>query len=290
MKISILGAGGFLGQNLARRLVRDGHQVVGYVLNPSGIDFGFECQSIHSLLKKSSIRTPNFDVTINLAARRSTKSVPLSDSQVDKFTYQIPKEFLLKTGLENTLVINMSTYIQNYAGESGRTVDSYGAAKEKLSQFLESHSRVKEFKVRDLYFFTLYGMGDRPNHLVPLLLNAARSGAIIELSPGNQLMNLLYVDDAVQNIVNCISSKNDTLYRKSYVWEENYFSVKELVNRIESVIDRKINCSWGAREYAGHEMMNPWLIPMEQLTNFITATKLEEGISKIWDFYYDTKK
>ena len=41
MKISILGAGGFLGQNLARRLVRDGHQVVGYVLNPSGIDVGF---------------------------------------------------------------------------------------------------------------------------------------------------------------------------------------------------------------------------------------------------------
>ena len=290
MKISILGAGGFLGQNLARRLVRDGHQVVGYVLNPPGIDVGFECQSVLSLLKVSSIRTPNFDVTINLAARRSTKSAPLSDSQVDKFTYQIPKEFLLKTGLENTLVINMSTYIQNYAGESGRTVDSYGAAKEKLSQFLESHSKVREFKVRDLYFFTLYGIGDRPNHLVPLLLNAARSGDIIELSPGHQLMNLLYVDDAVQNIVNYISLKDDALYRKSYVWEENYLSVKDLVNRIESVIGRQIICSWGAREYAGHEMMNPWYIPMQQLTSFVTTTKLEEGISKVWDFYYNTIK
>jgi len=66
--------------------------------------------------------------------------------------------------------------------------------------------------------------------------------------------------------------------------------VKELVNKIELVIGRQINCSWGSREYAGHEMMNPWLIPMEQLTNFITATKLEEGISKIWNFYDETKK
>ena len=283
MKISILGAGGFLGQNLARRLVADGHQVVGYVLNPSRIDFGFECQSVFSLLNSSTILAPNFDITINLAARRSTKSAPISDDQVDEFTYQIPKEFLLKTGLENTLVINMSTYIQNYAGESGRTVDSYGAAKEKLSKFLESHSKVREFKVRDLFFFTLYGIGDRPNHLVPLLLNAARSGNKIELSPGHQLMNLLYVEDAVQNILNCISLESQPCYSKNYVWAESYFTVKQLVSIIESTIGEKINCDWGSREYAGHEMMNPWPIPMQQLTNFVAPTALVDGISKIWE-------
>jgi len=283
MKISILGAGGFLGQNLARRLVTDGHQVVGYVLNPSRIDFGFECQSVSSLLKSSSILAPNFDITINLAARRSTKSAPISDDQVDEFTYQIPKEFLLRTTLENTKVINMSTYIQNFAGESGRTVDSYGAAKEKLSKFLESQSKLSKFKVRDLFFFTLYGIGDRPNHLVPLLLNAASSGDKIELSPGHQLMNLLYVDDAVQNIVDCISSESPLSYSKNYVWTENYFTVKQLVSTIESTIGEKINCDWGSRGYAGHEMMNPWPIPMQQLTNFVAPTALEDGISKIWE-------
>ena len=177
----------------------------------------------------------------------------------------------------------MSTYIQNYAGESGRTVDSYGAAKEKLSEFLESHSKVKEFKVRDLYFFTLYGIGDRPNHLVPLLLNAARSGDKIELSPGHQLMNLLYVEDAVQNILNCISLESEPRYSKNYVWAESYFTVKQLVSIIESTIGKKINCDWGSREYAGHEMMSPWPIPMQQLTNFAAPTALADGISKIWE-------
>ena len=290
MRISILGAGGFLGQNLARRLVRDGHQVVGYVLSPSKIDLGFECQSVFSLIKSTSTLTPGFDVTINLAARRSTKSAPLSDDQVNEFTYEIPKQFLLRTGLENTIVVNMSTYIQNFAGDSGRTVDSYGAAKEKLSQFLESQSIIGEFTVRDLYFFTLYGSGDRPSHLIPLLLEAAKSGDEIGLSPGHQLMNLLYVDDAVQNIVNCISLKEDTPYRKSYVWDEDYFSVRELVNRVELIIGRKINCSWGARDYAGHEMFIPWTIPMQQLAGFSTRTKLEEGIAMMWESNQETKE
>jgi len=282
MRISILGAAGFLGQNLARKLASGGHEVTGFVLDPSKVALGFECQSIFSLINSSSAVTPNFDVTINLAARRSTKSAPLSDDQVNEFTFEIPKKFFLRTARENTIIINVSTYIQNFAGGLGQTVDSYGSAKERLSNFLETHSSVRNFTKRDMYFFTLYGPGDRPTHLVPLLLEAAKTGQEIALSPGHQLMNLLYVDDAVQNILNCISQVDDIHYRKSFVWDENYFSVRDLVSTIESVTREKINCSWGVRDYVGHEMMYPWPIPMQQLNGFTKNTSLEKGIFELW--------
>ena len=282
MKIAILGAGGFLGQNLGLKLANDGHQVTGYVLDPSKIAPGFECQSVYSLIETSAAIAPKFDVTINLAARRSTVSAPLSDDQVNEFTFEIPKRFFLKTAAVDTVIVNMSTYIQNFAGDRGRTVDSYGAAKERLSNFLETYSPIMDFKTRDLFFFTLYGVGDRPNHLVPLLLEAAKTGNQRALSPGHQLMNLLYIDDAVQNILNCISLLDETPYRKSFVWDQKYFSVRDLVSTIESVIGKKINCAWGGRDYAGHEMMNPWPIPMEQLTGFMNPTNLNEGILKLW--------
>ena len=284
MKIAILGAHGFLGRKLSKRLLVLGHEVVGYVLNPQlEKNAEFECKSVSELLSSSLGGESVYDVSINLAARRSTKNQQFTDGEVNDFTYEIPKQFILRTANSQTIVLNASTYIQNYSGQTGRSVDSYGAAKEKLSQFLEKNSEVNGFITRDLYFFTLYGVGDRPSHLVPLLLNAAKSGEQIALSPGHQFMNLLYVEDAVQNILNCISLANQTPYLKNFLWAEDYFSVRELVARIESVVGREIDCAWGAREYAGHEMMNPWPIPMKQLPSFIVTTSLEEGIAQIWE-------
>ena len=284
MRIAILGARGFLGKRLCQQLTTQGHEVVGYVLN-SNLEQNpsFETRSVIDLITLPLSDQSPYDITINLAARRSTRDQRFSENEVNNFTFEIPKEFILHTASSQTIVINASTYIQNYGGENGRTVDSYGAAKEQLSKFLSEKSEIEGFKTRDLFFFTLYGIGDRSNHLVPLLLDAAKSGDQISLSPGYQLMNLLYLDDAVQNILNCISLTDQSFYRKSYVWREDYFSVRELVARIESVIGTEINCDWGSRDYAGHEMMNQWPIPMQQLKGFIATTELEDGIRKIWE-------
>ena len=283
MKIAILGARGFLGQNLCPYLIAQGHEITGFVLSPEReIEAGFEYKSVIELLNLPISRTSRYDITINLAARRSTKNQRFTDSEVNDFTYQIPKEFILRTSNPNTIVVNASTYIQNFGGITGQTVDSYGAAKEKLSQFLEKESRKGRFITRDLFFFTMYGIGDRPNHLVPLLLNAAKSGEEVILSPGYQLMNLLYVDDAVQNILICISQMPFEAYQKNYVWSDEYFSVRNLVSRIQLTTGGEINTIWGGRDYVGHEMMQPWPIPMTQLLNFIAPTDLEKGIMQVW--------
>lgn len=283
VKVAILGAKGFLGRNLAHLLVGQGAEVTGWVLgDPKGEALGFECRDVTEILDGRTSHKNDFDVTINLAARRSTKASPISDEQIEEFCFEIPKNFLAATTSEKTLVINTSTYIQNFAGIEGNTVDSYGKAKEKLSVHLKEFSVKKNMKVIDLYLFTLYGIGDRPSHLVPLLLNAARSGEEISLSPGEQLMNLLHVKDAALNIIQVINSKSKDLYHKHFLWEESYFSVRDLVSQIESSVQKKINCSWGGRPYAGHEMMNAWPIPMSQLPSFETHMSLDGGIKEIW--------
>ena len=285
MKIAILGARGFLGRKLSSQLVSLGHEVDGYVFNPD-LEKNVEVKykSIFDLLASPLPSKSTYDASINLAARRSTKAKQFTENEVNYFTFEIPQQFILRTAGPGTLVLNASTYIQNYLGEIGRTVDSYGAAKEKLSKFLERNSESNGFITRDLFLFTLFGLGDSPSHLVPLLLNAAKSGDEIALSPGHQLMNLLYVEDAVQNLLNCISFTDQSPYRKNFVWTEEYFSVRHLVNCIESVVGREINCAWGSREYAGHEMMHQWPIPMQQLPNFVAPTSIIDGITNIWEF------
>lgn len=284
MRIGILGASGFLGGTLSTYLANEGHDVVGFIFNPSlAPQNGIHYLAVEDLYNKSGLVDFAFDAVINLAARRSTKSSPLSDDEVRRYTFEIPRDFIESTASEKTLVINASTYIQNFEGEKGRTVDSYGAAKEELSSFLQTNSELRSFRTLDLFLFTVFGPGDKSTHLVPSLLQAAKTREAISLSPGHQLMNLIYVDDVARNLSNALHFSNLDKYQKHYLWRDEYFSVRELVSIIEDTIYLPIRCEWGGRGYVGHEMHKVWPIPMTQLPNFEERMSLVDGIGTLWN-------
>ncbi len=284
MKIAILGAMGFIGKHLSQQLIGEGHEVTGFVLNQSQNKLkGMRLESVGALLRSDFSLKEKFDVSINAAARRSTKASSLSPEDVDKFTFRIPTEFYLKTASEHSLVVNLATYIQNVSGVVGKTVDSYGAAKQKLSEFLESKSGDNFFRALDLYLFTAYGPGDHRSHLVPTLIEGARTGARIDLSPGHQLMNLINVQDVIENIAQILTFNSPKTYTKYNLWIDEYFTVRNLVAKIEETTSSRINCNWGARKYIGHEMFEPWPIPMDLLPGFCIKVPLQEGIKDLWD-------
>jgi nucleoside-diphosphate-sugar epimerase len=161
-------------------------------------------------------------------------------------------------------------------------MDSYGAAKQQLSRFLAQESETYGFRTLDLYLFTIYGQGDRPTHLVPSLISAAKKGEGISLSPGNQLMNLIYIDDVVRNFSTMLTTSDEFSYRRHFMWSEEYFSVRHLVEVVEKIANVKIDCLWGDRPYAGHEMFEPWHIPMSQTPGFEARVTLEQGLSELW--------
>lgn len=283
MRIAILGATGFVGKHLTRELVTLGNEITGYVVElPMVQTQGISYKAISRFDDSRLLDNFNYDVVINLASRRSTRANPLSEAEVRRFTFEIPRQFFLNTAGPGTLVINTSTYIQNFEGVEGRTLDAYGSAKQELSEFLRKSSEELHFDTFDLFFFTLFGEGDRSSHLVPLLLDAAKESKKILLSPGFQLMNLIYIDDAIKNILKCFTLERDLSYQKYHLWEEKYFSVKELVSTIEAVSGSPMDCVWGAREYVGHEMMKIWHLPTTQLPGFELKVPLEVGIRKLW--------
>jgi nucleoside-diphosphate-sugar epimerase len=288
MKIAILGALGFLGDNLSQHLLTEGHDVTGFVLNlPERRMEGMRYELISNLLESYiPAMDRDFDVSINLAARRSTKKNRISLEEVREYTFRIPREFFLKTASSKSLVINASTYIQNFEGVVGNTVDSYGAAKQELSKFLELNSQGNPFRALDLFLFTAYGRRDRQNHLVPTLIEGAFSGARIDLSPGHQLMNLIHIQDVVENLTRVLTFNSPKRYVKHNLWDEYYYSVRELVSIIEEVTERRIDCNWGALKYAGHEMLEPWPVPMELLPGFKLSIPLREGIRDLWSMKF----
>jgi nucleoside-diphosphate-sugar epimerase len=284
MKIAIIGALGFVGKHLAQTFAEQGHEVVGVgTHNQSILDRRYVCHDASTFYADSKKHKNTFDVVVNLAARRSSKLVPLSNETVFEYTFEIPKALIMFAAKQNALVLNVSTYIQNFMGINGETVDSYGAAKQEMSRFLSEYSRLHPINTVDLYLFTIYGQGDRPSHLVPSLVSAAVTGDPIKLSEGFQLINLLNIEDLTMNISSILNWSNFDNYRRFYMWDDNYLTVRDLVKTLERITQKKILCEWGARDYAGHEMFDPWPIPMERFPQFKIDVTLESGLTKLWD-------
>jgi len=278
MKILVLGGSGFLGKKLIDKMGQQSielHTAVRSV--PLSLQRNCNYILIEDLEKGSSSIPLEFDVIINVAMKRSSKRLPVPDDDLRQLNYEIPLNIIRRYSNQNTLVINTSTYIQNYKGIKGQTVETYGATKELLSSALKSDADEGLYRVLDLYLFTLYGPGDRETHLVPLLLSAIKSKTVVSLSEGKQLLNLLYAQDAVDSIVGAITSSKKG-YSAYHLWEPVYFTVRDLVLAIDQALETKLQVEWGAVPYGGHEMFEPWAIPIEKYPNLISKTSLADGI------------
>ena len=278
MKILVLGGSGFLGKKLIDNLSQQPIELFAAVRNiPSISNQNCTYVLVDDLGKDSSVVPLVFDVIINVAMKRSSRHLPVSDEVIRELNYEIPLRIISSYSNQSTLVINTSTYIQNYRGVKGQTVETYGATKELLSTSLKSDASTGLYRVLDLYLFTLYGPGDRDTHLVPLLLSAIRNRTVVSLSAGNQLMNLLYAQDAVDSIIGAITNSNKG-YSAYHLWEPVYFTVRDLVQTIEQALDTKLKVEWGAVPYSGHEMFEPWATPFPFYPPLVPKVRLEEGL------------
>lgn len=278
MKILVLGGSGFLGKKLINNLSQQPIELFAAVRNiPSTINQNCTYVLVDDLGKDSSLGPLVFDVIINVAMKRSSRHLPVSDEVIRELNYEIPLRLIRSYSNQNTLIINTSTYIQNYKGVKGQTVETYSATKELLSIALESDAGTGLYRVLDLYLFTLYGPADRDTHLVPLLLSANRSRTVVSLSEGNQLMNLLYSQDAVDSIVGAITNSNKG-YSAYHLWEPVYFTVRDLVQTIEQALGTTLKVEWGAVPYGGHEMFEPWATPFPFYPPLVPKVRLEEGL------------
>jgi CDP-3, 6-dideoxy-D-glycero-L-glycero-4-hexulose-4-reductase len=278
MKILVLGGSGFLGKKLIDNLSQQSIELFAAVRNiPSTSNQNCTYVLVDDLGKDSSLGPLVFDVIINVAMKRSSRHLPVSDEVIRELNYEIPLSVIRRYSNQSTLVINSSTYIQNYKGVKGQTVETYGATKELLSIALKSDADTGLYRVLDLYLFTLYGPGDRESHLVPLLLSAIRNRTVVSLSEGNQLMNLLYAQDAVDSIVGAITNGNKG-YSAYHLWEPVYFTVRDLVLAIEQALGTNLKVEWGAVPYGGHEMFEPWATPFPFYPSLVPKVGLEEGL------------
>ena len=93
--------------------------------------------------------------------------------------------------------MNTGSYSQHYGGRAYSPVSLYAATKQAFQDILQFYCEVRGLRAVTLELPDTYGPDDKRPKLFSLLDRVARSGETLQMSPGEQLLDLLHVDDVV---------------------------------------------------------------------------------------------
>lgn len=295
MKTAIVtGASGFVGSNLCKRLIENGWGVSiitrasSKYSNISGIindvDIYEYDGNIHKLI--NYFKEKNADVVYHLASlviveHESDKINDLVDSNI-KFGLHI-LEAMKESNTK--LLINTGTSWQHYHSNKYNPVNLYAASKQAFESLIQYYSEVEDIRVVTLKLFDTYGESDRRPKLINLLNKFADENKKLNMSPGEQVLDLVHVDDVVKAYIKAYEYINANLSVQNEefgVATGRRVKLKDLISIFEEVTNKKVNVRWGGREYRRREVMELWS-DYKILPGWEYEITLEEGLKRYRD-------
>jgi len=287
----VTGATGFVGGHLVRRLLREGWQVhvvsrVGSQL-PNTHELSQVISHIHDSSTEGMVRCVEQakpDVVFHLAslflAQHAAKDV---DSLIQS-NVQFGNQLLEAMRVNKVCrIINTGTSWQHYNNKDYNPVCLYAATKQAFEAILEYYVQACGFKAITLKLFDTYGPNDARPKLFYLLKKAAESGVPLDMSLGEQLIDLVHIDDVVAAYLLAA----DRLQCEKVIHHEQYavssgelVSLKELVLLYAQVANQSISVNWGARQYREREVMLPWSAG-QLLPGWSIRMRLADGLQTI---------
>lgn len=271
MRFLVTGASGFVGRALVPRLRGDGHEV----LAPTRVDLDGPVTQVVAELAASAP-----DVVIHLAthfvAEHTLADIPaLIRANIELGV--VAAETCVASGAR---LVTVGTAWQHVGGRDYDPVSLYAATKQAFDDIAVYYARVKGLDIREATLFDTYGPHDTRRKLVPALLDAARSGAPLDMSDGTQLIDLTYVDDVAAALADLAIRPEAPPSVVVRSWQP--VRIRDLVGVVESVAGRPLDTRWGARLSRPREMTSDWVFGAP-LPEWSPRVDLTEGLRRCWD-------
>lgn len=291
-RILLTGATGFVGSRVAGKLVSEGYDVHIIVRPDSSLSQIVQLSdqvtihvhdgSTEGMLAVMEAAQPAvvFHIASMVQSEHKPEDiVPLIQANI-VFASQLV-EAMLKSGCHQ--LINTGTFWQHYENKDYSPVCLYAATKQAFEAILQYYIEARAIKVITLILFDNYGPNDPRPKLFHLLEKVSKSQEQLSMSPGEQLMDLVYIDDVVNAYIiaaeRMLSGKVWQHERYS-ISSGNPISLKEVVSTYEHALQTKLPIQWGGRPYRDREVMAPWNAGMS-LPGWKPLISLSEGILAI---------
>jgi len=299
----ITGATGFAGSHLAHRLVAQGkdvHILTRATSSLAAIQGIAERLTIHHLESANTaanaqttacitqaIIKANPDVVFHLAAmfrvdHAPQDIAPMIDANVT-FTTQL-LEGMKQAGAK--ILINTGTawqhYQEDYPDAPYDPVCLYAATKQAAEDIVTFYCNAHGFRAITLKLFDTYGPGDTRNKLLNIFKRASESETPIAFSAGEQLIDLVHIDDVVSAYELAATTAMTAKVGKHTrygVSSGSPLPLRELATRYEVTSGKRLNVAWGERPYRAREVMRtPTLL---RLPGWEPAIGFDAGLSAL---------
>lgn len=288
-KAIVTGATGFIGSNLCKYLIKNNYEV-SIVSRPTS-----NYENLDSILNKVKVfefednldslidffKEAKADVVFHLAAvavnQHKTQDIDrLLDGNIKFGLYIL--EAMKQTDVP--FIINTGTYWQHFESDEYNPLNLYAATKQSFQDLIKYYTSAEDIKAITLKLFDTYGPLDNRPKLLNLLYDSANKGEPLDMSPGEQYVDLVYIDDIVKAFVKAHEYiSNIEEYEEFAVATGELITLKELVKSFEIELGKEIKVNWGGLNYREREVMKPWN-KYKTLPNWKCDISLKQGLSK----------
>lgn len=305
MKILITGGAGFIGSNLAKRLVEDNHDVVvidnllrGNKIDRttfSKIEFINGDVRDFELVNKTA---KGCDVIYHFAAVLGVDVV--ADNPVETMDVEVIGTRNVIQAAENNnvskiLYASTSGIYGHSAIESALTEEvlvdprtSYAMAKRYNEIYLASHHEEKGLHAIALRFFNVYGRNQDNRMVVPRFFEQAlENKRITVFGTGMQTRDFTYIDDTVEA---CVRLMEIDGYHIVNIANEEEWNIEHLAKEIKAITGSSSEIAYidAPKKRYDYEVERR-VGSSEKLTkliNYKPDTTLKEGLQKIYELNY----
>ncbi len=301
--VLIIGASGYLGSEYVRFLSNKNYNIIGtYFKNKNKCYKNKNVKYVYlntlNISTFKNISKTKIDYVINFSGYVNHSKYADGGNKVIEYQFNgllnIVNHFLNKSINKFINIGSSDEYgtTKKICLETTREkpFSSYSFAKTASTHFLQMINKSYNFKVDILRLFLVYGPRQESNRLLPAIIKGCLNDEVIKTSPGMQLRDFLYIDDAMNGIYK-IMKKNKNNGEIYNLCSGKGIKIKDFILKVQKNI-KKGKIKFGAISYRSGESLK--LIgnnkKIKNHTKWKPTISLEMGIKKTIKYFIDENK
>lgn len=313
MSMLVTGVAGFIGSNVAEKLLQQGHPVVGVDNCNDYYDVRIKEWRLDQLRRRENFRfvpgdigdweviaplfrQQKFTAVFNLAARAGVRA-SVENPWVYYDTNVKGTLNLLECCRQNNVKKFILASTSSVYGEIPTPFDPeakadaplspYAASKKGAEALCYSYHYLYQIDVIIPRYFTVYGPAGRPDmSYFKFMLKIDRGEAIDVYGDGKQSRDFTYVEDVAEATVKCLNLSGYQIFN---VGNDRPVELLAMIKTLENLMGKPVRMNFLPRHPADNPITWADLTKTRELLNWRPEVPLEEGLRRVVAWYQENK-